>query len=825
MSCSGINFFLRQFGYSFWGLFFGLALIQFAAADENPINTEGAFLFSKENGERLRVTPYGYFMIRVQRLQKGESLLPDDHYEMVEHHDWPREFELQDKPGFWRLVNFQHSPLQLHIDKKTLALTFIQQEKTVLQEKNTWRDGSRLGVDFVADKYEHFAGLGHSFYGREDSIDLRGKKIGRNYGSEPIEQAPLIVPFYLSSKGYGIFLNSTFTNEFHFATPEKDDGQKKNGSLEKDNKAYRYSMALDGQGASAQLDYFFIGGADLRQVLDHYTQLTGRPRLPAKAIFGLQLSDKSHDHDSPTPSDQTWWQEKIREHRAAGYPLDHVVNDNRWRAGGGKRCEARMEWDRERYPDPKAYADWLAKEGLITTLDINRCIAQYSKGWKAAFNIRQPKNIEFDKSAPDLTNPQFREWFWNIFYTQSLDPALGFPGDALWIDEFDEMGSAPASMELANGRTWGEMRNYWFFLIAKALVQDGWDKSALSNKRPYVWVRGMTAGAQRYASLWTGDIYPNYEDMQAQIRAMQLAGLAGFPFWGHDAGGFYDWNNQHGPDEKLYAQWAMAFGSFAPIWKPHGMGQSRWPLDRSAESQKVARYFALLRYELMPYLYTAAHQAAATGLPIARPLLLDYPSHEAAWTHDLQYLWGDSLLVAPNASSDSKKTLWLPPGRWYEFASQRLVQGDKVISVDAPAGFLPLYVKQGSIIPRYDYSLSTAFANKQHLWVDVYTGADATAELIEDDDRSEDYRQGQLQRTPFTYHHQHRKLVIGGAQGSYKGAPQQRRYQIRLIGDVSACWTHQGKRLKVQENADGSRTLAAIQVPIAQSLTIEACRR
>src|SRR5690606_36014010 len=157
-------------------------------------------------------------------------------------------------------------------------------------------------------------------------------------------------------------------------------------------------------------------------------------------------------HESATPSDQSWWQEKISAHRKAGYPLDHVINDNRWRAGGGKRCESRMEWDKERYPNPAAYAQWLTEQGLISTLDINRCIAQYSEGWKPEFNIQQPKNIEFSNSAPDLTNPEFRQWFWNIFYQQSLDPTLMFPGDALWIDEFDEMGSAPADMLLANGR-------------------------------------------------------------------------------------------------------------------------------------------------------------------------------------------------------------------------------------------------------------------------------------------------------------------------------------------------------------------------------------
>jgi alpha-glucosidase (family GH31 glycosyl hydrolase) len=319
-------------------------------------------------------------------------------------------------------------------------------------------------------------------------------------------------------------------------------------------------------------------------------------------------------------------------------------------------------------------------------------------------------------------------------------------------------------------------------------VQSGWDKSELENKRPYVWVRGMTAGAQRYASLWTGDIYPNHADMQAQIRSMQLAGLAGFPFWGHDAGGFYDWKNNHGPDENLYAQWAMAFGSFAPIWKPHGMGQSRWPLDRSEENQKIAHEYTQLRYELMPYLYTAAHTAAATGVPIARPLLLDYPNNQHAWKYDLQYMWGDSFLVAPSADASQQKTLWLPPGRWVDYHSKKTLQGNRVISVKSPAGFLPLYVKQGSIIPRYEFALSTAFADKQKLVLDIYAGADARAELIEDDDISESYRSGELQRTPFFYDHNNKLLHIGAAQGTYTGAPLIRSYEIRLYGEPHHCW-------------------------------------
>ena len=275
--------------------------------------------------------------------------------------------------------------------------------------------------------------------------------------SKPIDQAPLLVPFYLSSLGYGVFLNSTFPNRFELNA----DGD--------------YSMAIDTHGFDGQMDYFFIAGPKLVDVLDRYTQLTGRPRLPMKAMFGLQLSDKGHDHHSETPSDEQWWRDKITEHREAGLPLDHVVNDNRWRAAGGKRCESKIEWDEERYPDPAAWKWWLDEQGLVSTLDFNRCIARFSDGWQAAFNLPPIDNIEFADSAPDLTNADFRDWFWRIFYEKSLDPSLGYPGDALWIDEFDEQGAAPLDIVLANGRSSAEMRNYWFFLIAKALVADGWE--------------------------------------------------------------------------------------------------------------------------------------------------------------------------------------------------------------------------------------------------------------------------------------------------------------------------------------------------------------
>lgn len=758
-------------------------LMLFAATSEGRPYTEderASYISSSDETTTLRVSWYGEAMVRLQTAHDGEPFLPDDHYEMVQTHDWPHRVTVDVRD---RQIVFVSAALEVAIDRETLAAQFTPRDAAgpVLREQTGAQregegEGSRRVVRFAPNEAERFTGLGHGYFARAASLELTGAVVERNYGRRPIEQAPLLVPFYLSSLGYGVFLNSTYPNRFAF------------------NAAGDYSMAIDTHGYEGQLDYFFIAGPGLVEVLDRYTQLTGRPRLPMKAMFGLQLSDKGHDHTSDTPSDEQWWKAKILAHRDAGLPLDHVVNDNRWRAAGGKRCVSKLAWDSERYPDPAAWKRWLDEQGLVSTLDFNRCIARLSDGWQPAFNLPAIDDIEFANSAPDLTNGAFRAWFWRIFYEKSLDPSLAYPGDALWIDEFDEQGAAPLDLVLANGRRSAEMRNYWFFLIARALVAEGWDASDL-EQRPFVWVRGMTAGAQRYATLWSGDIKPNDEDMAAQIRGMQLAGLAGFPFWGHDAGGFYDWDERVGPDESLYQRWAMAFGSFAPIWKPHGMGQSRWPLDRNEASQAAARTYGRLRYELMPYLYAAAHEAAETGMPIARPMLLEHPGVDEAWTHDLQYFFGPDLLVAPSVLG-ADPAVWLPPGDWYSLWDGKHHPGGQVAKLRTGDGAMLILARTGAIIPRREYATSTAFIDKTRLIIDVYAGADGAFRLVEDDDRTEAYRQGQRRVTWLRYDHGTQTFTIEAAQGDYVGAPAVRDVTVKFI------------------TPEGSRTVPVGRVPV-----------
>ncbi len=423
---------------------------------------------------------------------------------------------------------------------------------------------------------------------------------------------------------------------------------------------------------------------------------------------------------------------------------------------------------------------WIKKNGLIETIDFNRCIGSGSEGWLSSYNIPFSEKVDHSNCVPDFTRKEVRNWFWGLFWNKSLNPKLNYPGDALWIDEFDELGPIADTVRLGNGKIWGEMKNYYPFLIAKALVQEGWDKTLAPRKRPFVWVRGMTAGAQRYGTLWTGDIKPTFEDMKNQIVAMQLAGLSGFPFEGHDAGGFYDWDNKKGPDEKLYRKWSMALGCFTPFWKPHGWGESRWPIDRSPESMKCAKYFTQLRYQLLPYTYTMAHESSESGMPVVRAMVIDNQNDPLAWKYDQQFMWGDNFLVVPNSSDRDTVNLWLPSGNWYEYNTNKLLAGNRTLNYYSPDGSLALFVKEGSIIPKYYPALSTAFIDKGKMIVDIYTGKDKMYTLYEDDGISESYKTGEYSLTLFTYHG--KRLNISAGKSSYKGAPMSKSYKINFIG-------------------------------------------
>jgi alpha-D-xyloside xylohydrolase len=731
-----------------------------AFASERPDGR--AVLITSSNGAQIRVTPYGDFLLRIQVARPGEAFPGERTPDMVERHDWPGAIVAEDLGDRIEISAQAPGAAMLLLYKADLTFDFglFGESEPRLSGGRVSFDGARTSQDFVHLPAEHFAGLGHGYFGRVPKLDLAGTTQLRTYGRQHGDQSPLIVPFYLSSRGYGLFVESSHDVTFSFGA------------------GARYAFTLE----AGLLDFFFIAGPRLYDVIDRYTELTGRPRLPPRAMFGLALSDKGH----PTTSEAAWWQARVQQHRSLGLPIDHLVNDNRWRAGGGERCVSRFDWDPIRYPDPAAFGRWLRDEGLVITLDFNRCIASQSEGWRPELNLPGTEAVEFGDSSPDLTSEEVRRWWWDLIFAKAVDPALDYPHDALWIDEFDELGLVPAGTITAGGRSWAEVRNLWFLSVAQALGEEGWSRDVGEMQRPFIWVRGMTAGGQRHATLWSGDLASTYEEMSLQVRGMQAAGLSGFPFWGHDAGGF----NAEGLDEAafdlLYRQWSLAFGSFTPYWRPHGVGPLRWPMDRSVASRIVAERYAALRMSLMPYLYTYAREASARGAPMARPLFLEYGNDDRAWTHDLQYLWGRELLIAPvDAAGGGARSVWLPEwpgGGWYDFWTDDLYAAGGVVDVVAPTGRIPIFVRAGSVIPMSPPAESTTFLNESVLDLHVYAGSDGNFTLYEDDGVTELHRGGAFRTQRFEWSQTERTLVIHPWSGTYAGAPAMRRYRVLFHG-------------------------------------------
>jgi alpha-D-xyloside xylohydrolase len=749
----------------------GLALVVFAVGLSNPCfaqqqvgdyashaSADRSLIITGVSGERIRITPYGDYMVRVQAAPPGEEFYPDDRYEMVESHDWDGALDVAESDSALDVSTAADDGILVSVDKQPLRLSFsLKAQATIVLAEGggvSW-SGDTVTESFEPTTDEHFAGLGHEAYGKLDKLDRRGTSLTVTSGSE----GACVVPFFVSSRGYGVFLNTTFTHTVNL-------GQ--NGA---------YSLSIDGEGFGGQMDYFFIAGPALTQVVDRYTQLTGRPRLPQRSLFGLLLSDKS----DPDNEGEAWWKRMITEHRDAGFAFDHQVNDNAWRASNeatSGQMNSWFEFRDDRYPDPAAYKQWCDQNGVTVTLDLNRPGIPLNPSWSNAFSI--PGTTD----CPDFTNPQTVDWIWDLFFSNALDPSLGYPGDAIWLDEFDYPDHAH-STTLASGKSWAEESINYHFSLLKACVEQGWDPVIGESKRPYFWSRGITAGAQRFGSYWTGDVDGNWTAMADQVKAMQSAGISGFPYFNHDAGAHFTPTVN---EDNLYRQWDMGFGSFTPIWKPHGPGHKRWPLQRNATCQETAKTYITTRYEMIPYIYSYAHIAQETGVPMARSMFLEDQDNPTAWERDLQYFWGKEMLVAPNFSDGNNEvSVWLPSGNWYYFWDDSKVAGDTTESVMAPTGVVPAFVKEGSIIPMAPFATSTFFIPNDVLVVHAYTGADGSFRLYEDDGVSERFRtRDELRTTELRFRQQDLVVEIGAALGSYDGAPSARSYQVVYHGLTEA---------------------------------------
>lgn len=498
-------------------------------------------------------------------------------------------------------------------------------------------------------------------------------------GGTNSEQAYKNIPFYLTNRGYGVFVNHPEQVSFEVAS----------------EKVERVQFSVSGE----TLEYFVIYGPTPKEILERYTALTGRPALPPAWSFGLWLSTSfTTDYDEKTVT------HFIDEMAANDIPL-HVFHFDCFWMKEFNWCD--LQWDSRFFPDPEGMLRRLKSHGLHICVWINPYIAQRSvlfdeamqKGFllrKTNGDIWQTDMWQAGMGIMDFTNPEACKWF-----AEKLRGLLKMGVDTFKTDFGERI---PTDVVYHDGSDPIKMHNYYTYLYNKTVFD--LLREERGEGEAMVFARSATVGGQQFPVHWGGDCTATFESMAESLRGGLSLGLSGFGFWSHDIGGF-----EQTASADVYKRWA-AFGLLSSHSRLHGSSSYRVPWNYDEEAVRVLSKFTKLKCSLMPYLYRAAIQAHEKGTPMLRAMMLEFPDDPACEHLDLQYMLGDSLLVAPVFSHDGSVQYYVPKGCWTNLLNGNVIEGPRWVKETHDFMSLPLLVLPNSVIPMgnhtdrpdYDYS-------------------------------------------------------------------------------------------------------------------------
>lgn len=546
------------------------------------------------------------------------------------------------------------------------------------------------------------------------------------------------IPFFMALTGqhvYGIFLDNPYKSVFNMGQESEE---------------YYYFGAVSGN-----LDYYYIAGETLSEVLGGYTYLTGTCPLPQKWTLGYHQSRWGY----VTQEDV---EEIARSMREYDIPCDAIHFDIDY-----MQDYKVFTWNEKRYHgNPAGYLKCLSDRGFkpVTINDPGvkkeAGYSVYEEGVERGYFAKSPEGEVYinavwpgDAAFPDFGNPHARKW-WGEHHRFLLDKGIRgiwndmnepasfkgpLPDDVVFTDEDRPMDHR-------------RMHNLYGHLMAKATYEG---LKILDGRRPFVITRACYAGTQKYATCWTGDNHSIWAHLQMAIPQLCNLGMSGMPFAGTDIGGF-------GSDttEELMLRWVQ-IGCFSPLFRNHSaMGTRRQePWQFGPLALEIYRKYVMLRYHWIPYLYDLFYEHERTGTPILRPLVFHYEKDPVAQTCNDQFLVGERILVAPVVNQGAvKRLVYLPKGEWYDYWTGEKMSGENWIIKDAPIEVCPIYVKAGSVIPTMEPMAYVGEKESETLVLEVFPGKGQYEHYL---DNGEDfvYREG--------YYHQYRFTVDDA--GTVKG--------------------------------------------------------
>lgn len=538
------------------------------------------------------------------------------------------------------------------------------------------------------------------------------------------------IPFLITLKNnsvFGIFFDNTYKSYIN---------------LGKENPGYYFYGADAGN-----LDYYFIAGEHMTDIVSGYTYLTGTTPLPQFWTLGYHQSRWGYESAEDI-------RDIARHYRELKIPCDTIHFDIDYM--DGYRV---FTWNEEAFGKPGDIIAEIGEQGFkaVTIIDpgvkLDEGYAMYDEGVAEGYFARDEQGEIYVNEVwpgeavyPDYGKPETRKWWAG---KQKYLTELGVRG--VWNDMNEPAsfrGELPANVAFTDEDrpiTHAQMHNIYGHLMAKATYEG---LKAADGRRPFVITRACYAGTQKYSTVWTGDNQSLWSHLQMAVPQLCNLGMSGLAFAGTDIGGF-------GADctPELLCRW-IEVGVFSPLCRNHSSKGSvrQEPWQFGDEVVAIYRKFVELRYRLIPYLYDLFHVCEKTGLPLMRPLVLHYEDDPETWNLNGEFLLGEELLVAPVLEQGAtKKTVYLPKGVWYGFMDGKRYEGGQYYLVDAPLDTCPLFAKEGSIIPTYELMQYTGEKAYDTLKLLVFPG-EGSYEHYQDNGTDFAYRDGAYNQYRFTSH-------------------------------------------------------------------------
>ena len=615
--------------------------------------------------EVLRIRTDHYLGIRAKtpgfelNMDSDSRLMVDNDDDMIIIHSG--KLRLQIKKENWSMEYFREN--EKITDSKSRDLAYV---------KTNWRglayDDGSMENTFMRERLS--LSVGELIYGLGERFtpfvkNGQSVEIWNEDGGTSTEQSYKNIPFYISNKGYGVFVNH----------PEKVSFEVGSEMVKK------VQFSVPGEG----LDYFLINGPSMKDVLMRYTSLTGKPALPPAWTFGLWLSTSfttNYDEETVNSFVDGMIDRKI--------PLKVFHFDCFWMKDFHW---SNFTWDSDVFPDPAGMISRLKEKGLKICVWINSYIAQessmFAEGAAKGYFIKRPNGDvwQWDMWQPgmaivDFTNPKACEWF-----SSKLEALIDMGVDCFKTDFGERI---PTDVVYFDGSDPHKMHNYYSYIYNKVVFE--LLERKLGKGEAVLFARSATAGGQKFPVHWGGDCWSDYESMAESLRGGLSLTMSGFGYWSHDIGGFESTST---PD--VYKRWA-AFGLLSTHSRLHGSWSYRVPWAYDEEAVDVVRFFTRLKASLMPYLFSQAIATSKTGVPVMRSMVMEYLEDTSCAYLDKQYMLGDNILVAPIFNDEGIAQYYLPEGRWTDYFTGEVKQGGRWIKEKHDYLSIPLMVREGSII-------------------------------------------------------------------------------------------------------------------------------